>query len=93
MRCRTSVVLESGDKAVENEHGDIAGCRRRDSARSALRNRNIGLDQPRLHLVIAQAGARVEGTDIIERQRNGLNGTAYGSGDLFVLLVLQRAQV
>ena len=54
---------------------------------------DIGLDQPRLNLVVAQTGARIEGANVVERRLHGFDGTADGLCDFFVLLVLQAAQV
>ena len=46
-----------------------------------------------LDFVVAQAGPRIEGADVVERSLHGFDRAADGLGDFFVLLVLQAAQM
>src|SRR5579883_1611884 len=54
---------------------------------------HVGLDQARGDLVVAQAGAGIEGADEIQRRRDGLQGTADRLGNLLVLFHLYGAQM
>ena len=54
---------------------------------------DVRLDQAWLDLVVAQSGARIESTDVLQRRLNGFDRTADRLGDFFVLLVLHRAQM
>ncbi len=47
---------------------------------------DIGLDQPGLNFVVAQAGARIEGADIVERHVHSFERAADGLGDFLELL-------
>ena len=54
---------------------------------------DVGLDEAGLDFVVTQAGARIEGADVVERGLHGFDGAADGLGNFFVLLVLQGAQM
>ena len=54
---------------------------------------DIGLDQPRGALVVAEARAGIERFDAVERRLHSFNGTADGFANFFVLLELQGAQM
>src|ERR1700681_2995872 len=54
---------------------------------------HVGLDEARLDFVVAQAGAGIESTDVVERLLHGFDGTADRLSNLFVQLVLQSAQM
>ena len=54
---------------------------------------NVGLDEACLDLVVAQTGAGIERANVVQRRLHGFDRTPDGLGDLFVLLVLQAAQM
>ena len=58
-----------------------------------LHERDVRLDEPWLHYVVAQAGARIERANVLESRLHGLHGAADGLTDFFVLLVLQAPQM
>src|ERR1700686_4640901 len=58
-----------------------------------LDERDIGFDQAGLDFVVLQAGARIEGPDVIDGLLNRIGRTADRFGNFFVLLALDRAQV
>ncbi len=48
---------------------------------AVLHESDIGLDQPRLRLVVAQAGTRIEGADVVERLLHRFDRTPNRLGD------------
>src|ERR1700716_99609 len=58
-----------------------------------LHKSNVGLDQPRLALVVTQTGAGIECPDVFQSFLNGFRGTADRARNFLVLLVLQGAQM
>ena len=54
-----------------------------------LHKRNIGLDEARLNDVVTEAGARIEGPNVMQRLFDGVDRTSNGFGDFFVALGLK----
>ena len=54
---------------------------------------DVGLDEAGLAFVVLQAGAGIEGADVVDGLLHGVGGTADGFGNFFVRLVLHGAQV
>src|ERR1700686_2728717 len=60
---------------------------------AVLHESDIGFDEARLDLVVAQTRTGIEGANVVESLLHGFDRTSDGLGDFFVLLVLQAAQM
>ena len=54
---------------------------------------NVGLDQPCLDFVVAQAGTRIQRADVVERLQHGFQRTSNRFRNFLVLLVLHGPKV
>src|SRR2546430_2490355 len=55
--------------------------------------RYVRFNEARLGFVVTQPGTGIQRADIVERLLHSFYGTAEGTGDFFVLLVLHRPQI
>jgi hypothetical protein len=54
---------------------------------------DIRLDQASLDFVVLQAGAGIEGANVVDGLLDGIRGASDGLGDFFVLLALHGSEV
>src|SRR5438445_8915134 len=94
---RVFVIRVAGQEAlvgrVQAKLGSIVVIHQAQPLVAMFNESDVGLNQPRLHLVVAQSRTRIESTDIIERLLHHLNWTAYRLADFLVLFHLQGTQM
>ncbi len=78
---------------VEAELGNIVVVQDAHVFVALLDEGDVGLDEARLHRVVAQPGPRVERADQVHRLLHGLERAVHALADFLELLVLELAQV